>query len=178
MKRLKLHVSKENQETINKYNQDCKIVENLRPSSLRNNNVFLRKLADYLGNKTFKECTIDDLKRFFDTVNYNDKEPLKVAIRKFYKWLYQTDDYPPIVKWIKLKTILTLQTFLDSTKHSSLVKLRHCNLGHKTNAKIAHHRAILMSGSDLTSAPGAHILVKIILSHLDLLWWWEVFDGS
>ena len=105
MKRLKLHVSKENQETINKYNQDCKIVENLRPSSLRNNNVFLRKLADYLGNKTFKECTIDDLKRFFDIVNYNDKEPLKVAIRKFYKWLYQTDDYPPIVKWIKLKTM-------------------------------------------------------------------------
>jgi hypothetical protein len=47
---------------------------------------------------------IDDLKRFFDTVNYNDKEPLKVAIRKFYKWLYQTDDYPQLVKWIKLKT--------------------------------------------------------------------------
>lgn len=103
----KLHVSNKNLETINLYNQDCKIVKNSSPSSIRNNTVFLRTLADFLGTKTFMDCTEGDMKLFFGTTNYKDdsQEPLKVTIRMFYRWLYKTNDYPPVVKWIKLKTI-------------------------------------------------------------------------
>jgi site-specific recombinase XerD len=107
MIKSKLHVTKKNQDIINLYNQDCKIVENLRPSSIRNNTVFLRTLADFLDMKTFNDCTEEDMKRFFGTTNYKDdsQEPLKVTIRKFYRWLYKTEEYPPVVKWIKLKTM-------------------------------------------------------------------------
>jgi len=104
--RSTLTVSKKNSETIDFYIKDCALVKNLRGSSPRNNAGFLRKLADFLGNIEFKDCTVEDMKRFITTINYSDesKEPLKVAIRQFYCWLYKTEEYPPNVKWFTLKS--------------------------------------------------------------------------
>jgi len=104
--RSKLTVSKKNSDTINLYTKDCALVKNLRGSSPRNNAGFLRKLADFLGNREFKDCNVEDMKRFITTVNYSDesKEPLKVAIRQFYCWLEKTEEYPPLVKWFTLKS--------------------------------------------------------------------------
>ena len=54
----KLHVTTKNQDIINLYNQDCKIVKNLRPSSIRNNTVFLRTLQKILGHNDLNTTVV------------------------------------------------------------------------------------------------------------------------
>lgn len=107
MRTSHLKVSAQNQKTINDYIQDLRIVENLKSSSLRNNSTFIRTLGDYLGKKSFKDATESDMKQFLSVTTYqgDSQEPLKVSVRKFYRWLYKTDDYPAVVKWMKLKTM-------------------------------------------------------------------------
>lgn len=104
----KLKVTSQNQATIDEYLVDLKIVKpTIRPNTLRNNNYLLRTLGDFLGEKPFKECSEQEMKRFFETTTYHGDsvETLKVVIRQFYCWLYKTDDYPMVVKWIHVKTL-------------------------------------------------------------------------
>ena len=64
----------------------------------------------HIGNllrKDFQESTIDDIRRVATEIersNYTDytKDTIKVMLKRFYKWLRGTDDYPPEVKWIRL----------------------------------------------------------------------------
>jgi len=58
MMKSKLHVTTKNQDIINLYNQDCKIVKNLRPSSIRNNTVFLRTLQKILGHNDLNTTVV------------------------------------------------------------------------------------------------------------------------
>jgi integrase len=104
----KLKVTSQNQAIIDEYLVDLKIVRpTTRPNTLKNNRTLLRTLGDFLGEKSFKECNEQEMKRFFETTTYHGDslETLKVAIRKFYCWLYKTDDYPVMVKWIHVKTL-------------------------------------------------------------------------
>ena len=60
-----------------------------------------------LLRKDFEESTIDDIRRVATEIersNYTDytKDTIKVMLKRFYKWLRGTDDYPPEVKWIRL----------------------------------------------------------------------------
>ena len=56
----------------------------------------------------FEEATKDDIVELIAKIerrNYAEwtKHDYKVILRKFYKWLRGTDDYPPEVRWIKVK---------------------------------------------------------------------------
>lgn len=57
-------------------------------------------------DRGFEKTNRQDIESFIrklDKTAYSDwtKRDYKVTIRKFYKWLRGTDDYPPEVKWIK-----------------------------------------------------------------------------
>ena len=59
--------------------------------------------------KPFSESNKDDvmeLVRKIESKNYSDwtKRDFKIIIKRFFKWLKQTEDYPEEVKWIKAKS--------------------------------------------------------------------------
>lgn len=65
----------------------------------------LKKIDLYLG-KAFESATKEDIQRVaveIETSSYSGwyKHDLKVALKKFYKWLRGTDDYPEEVRWLK-----------------------------------------------------------------------------
>jgi len=63
-----------------------------------------------LLRKSFKKCKKKDLIRIIEIIqrkNYSEwtKRDYKVILKKFFKWLRQTEDYPEEVKWIKTSNI-------------------------------------------------------------------------
>ena len=55
--------------------------------------------------KSFTAMTREDIETFLyglDDLSPATLDQHKIAIKKFFKWLKQTDDYPDIVKWIKI----------------------------------------------------------------------------
>ena len=79
------------------------------------NNISKPRLMKYLGTlkivaekfaKDFDTVTMDDIKRFVGVVQQRSdysiytKQSYKIIIRRFYKWLYDTKEYPPLVSWM------------------------------------------------------------------------------
>ena len=65
----------------------------------------LCQLSKKIG-KDFKEADRKDIQTvcsWIETSDYSEytKHDYKVTLKKFYRWLRETDDYPPEVKWIK-----------------------------------------------------------------------------
>ena len=63
------------------------------------------RLTDWL-DKTFKEVTKKDIIKLIQTIESqgytaNTKHDYKIAIKKFFRWLGGSDEYPEEVKWIK-----------------------------------------------------------------------------
>jgi len=62
-----------------------------------------------LLNKPFSEANKEDIERVVGKIENNEKwsdwtkHEYKVIIRRFYKWLRDSEDYPPEVKWIKIR---------------------------------------------------------------------------
>ncbi len=62
-----------------------------------------------LLNKTFEDANKDDIVDVVSKIETNKKwsdwtkHEHKVVLRRFYKWLRNSEDYPPEVKWIKIK---------------------------------------------------------------------------
>lgn len=58
--------------------------------------------------KSFKKATVEDIKTYFVELSKrlsSNSITLKMNnIRIFYKWLYKTEEYPPVVKWMKIKS--------------------------------------------------------------------------
>ncbi len=76
------------------------------PATKRNIIWALMTTGEMLG-KPFEEATYDDIVRIVGDVEKRyqsgkTKKMLKAEIRRFYKWLRQTSDFPPEVSWIKL----------------------------------------------------------------------------
>lgn len=68
----------------------------------------LRKLAEWL-EKDFRTATKKDIEVLAGKIERSDyamwtKHGLKVALKKFYKWLSGGEEYPVEVKWIKTST--------------------------------------------------------------------------
>ena len=97
-----LPISEENRGVIRAFEEECR---GIRPSSRLHYVKELRAVAALLG-KPFREATKRDIKRVVwdyargrrvKTVNN-----FKVAVKRFYQWLYEMDDdYPEVVKWMK-----------------------------------------------------------------------------
>jgi site-specific recombinase XerD len=106
----KYQISAENNRIIEDYLKDIKIIKDtLSERTIRNKRYLLWNLAGFLKDKPFIEGTEEEteknLKRFFSETSYKKaKEPLKVEVVAFYKWLLKTDERPKILKWLKFKT--------------------------------------------------------------------------
>ena len=82
-------------------------------------------------NKNFKDVTRDDIEKYLasrkgvkDCTVDNDK----TIIKKFYKWLYKTEDYPELVKWIQLSNNYTYKKSSDMLTDDDVKKLMaKCN---------------------------------------------------
>lgn len=76
------------------------------PATKRNIIWTLMTIGEILG-KPFEDANYDDIVRVVGAIenryqSKKSKKALKADIRRFYKWLRQTPDYPPEVSWIKL----------------------------------------------------------------------------
>jgi len=63
---------------------------------------------DKFLDKPFLEATKEDIEKVVGKIEKNEswsdwtKHEYKVVLRRFYKWLRNSEDYPPEVKWIKI----------------------------------------------------------------------------
>jgi len=76
------------------------------PATKRNVIWALMTIGEILG-KPFEDANYDDIIRVVGTIETKyqsgkSKKALKAELRRFYKWLRQSADYPPEVSWIKL----------------------------------------------------------------------------
>jgi integrase len=123
----------------------------------------LSKLSAMFG-KTFESATKDDIVRVVGKIEnsqYGDwtKQSYKIALKRFYKWLRDADDYPPEVKWLKAtgrrtatllpEELLTeddvkkLAEAADNPRDRALVQVLYetgCRAGEILSLKIKHTR--------------------------------------
>ena len=89
-----------------KFQEDITLTQRLKPQTVE------RRLANmqYLGmliKKPFKEWDKEDVKEVVKHIHYKEewdehtKKDYKASLRKFFKWLRDTEDYPEEVRWIK-----------------------------------------------------------------------------
>jgi len=99
---MKKVVETKNLETLkefDKYNKVNGLAESTREHQSREMRLLVTKVK-----KDFKDMTDKDIESYLSKCKCSKYtlDTKKIVIKKFFKWLYNTDDYPGIVKWIKL----------------------------------------------------------------------------
>jgi integrase/recombinase XerD len=97
-------ISKRNKELIFKFRDECFSI-GLSVGRVIKYIYYLIKLSHWLG-MDFEKAKKEDIKRLVTEIekcSYADitKMELKTCVKKVYKWLRDSEDYPPEVKWIK-----------------------------------------------------------------------------
>ena len=87
----------------------------------------LRYIFKFLG-KDVKKATKEDIERFVAELNRSEKAPIskkkiKQTLRSFYKWLLKADDYPPIVKWVKMDRVESIKLPEELLTEEDIAKL-------------------------------------------------------
>ncbi|MCR4323815.1 MAG: site-specific integrase [Nanoarchaeota archaeon] len=102
----KSNISERNKELVKHFVNDL-VLENISKPRLIKYFGTLKIVANTLG-KDFDKVTKEDLKIFIGTIQQKSefspwtKQSYKVIIRRFFKWLKGTKDYPEIVNWINI----------------------------------------------------------------------------
>jgi site-specific recombinase XerD/RNA polymerase subunit RPABC4/transcription elongation factor Spt4 len=82
------------------------MVNDLSLMTRRNYIRHLKKLAETI-RKPFKEMTKEDLEFYMGKLNQefsaNTAQVIKIQIKRFFKFVYKTDEFPEVVKWISIK---------------------------------------------------------------------------
>jgi site-specific recombinase XerD/ribosomal protein L40E len=99
-------LNEENKLEILRFYHDC-VAEGLSQARIIKYLVTLRRIASILA-KPFSQVTKEDIASFVERIesaSYSDwtKRDYKIVLKKFFKWLRKTEDYPEEVKWIKVK---------------------------------------------------------------------------
>jgi len=97
-------ISEKNKEIILKFKDEC-FSNGLSIGRVVKYIYYLLKLSHWLG-MDFEKAKREDIKRLVTEVekcSYVDfsKKELKTCVKKLYKWLRDSEDYPPEVRWIK-----------------------------------------------------------------------------
>lgn len=99
-------ISDRNKKLISDFNNFL-ILENISKGRLIRYMWTLKVVAERM-NMDLDKANIDDIKAFVASIQQRSdyspetKKAYKIAIRRFYKWLLNTKDYPEIVSWMKM----------------------------------------------------------------------------
>ena len=99
-------VSKKNKQLILNFINDL-ILENIAKPRLLNYIHCIKNFAEEI-EKDLDKLTIEDLKQYIGELQQNNKYSIltkqarKIMIRRFYKWLKTTQNYPDIASWINI----------------------------------------------------------------------------
>ncbi|MCG7849067.1 MAG: site-specific integrase [ANME-2 cluster archaeon] len=141
--------------TLKRYDLESEKNYSLKLLSRRNQLVPICKFATNV-KKPFEDVTRQDIEDYI--YNLEGKKPstledYKLKFKKFFKWLYQTDGYPEVVKWIKIKNhnnhklpedilkpgeVKTLIEAADNIRDRAIIALLYesgCRLGEITALK-------------------------------------------
>ena len=99
-------ISEEQKNGILSFIETC-YAEGLKDSTIKNHLCRLRFITTHL-KKNFEDVNKGDiisLMKIIESSHYaeSEKAGIKSCLRKFYKWLRKTEDYPDEVKWIKFR---------------------------------------------------------------------------
>lgn len=97
-------VSTENKKTVLDFNKEC-FLEGLSISRVERYVFILRQMGEFL-KKDFRDVNKDDviaISQELDRRGYTDwtKHFYRVALKKFYRWLRKSKEYPEEVAWLK-----------------------------------------------------------------------------
>ncbi|MBS3052726.1 MAG: tyrosine-type recombinase/integrase [Candidatus Aenigmarchaeota archaeon] len=81
------------------------VVDNISSGRIMKCLYTLKRLSE-MNDKPFRDCNRDDIVNLVEKIqqqSYTDwtKTDFKKILKKFHKWLRQTEEFPPEVKWIK-----------------------------------------------------------------------------
>jgi len=105
LKRIKESpISENNKKTIIRFHDNC-FSEGLSTARVVRYLYDLIKIENWLG-KDFEHAGMEDIKALVCTIEKTSyaehtKRDLKIILKKFYRWLRGTEEYPPEVRWIK-----------------------------------------------------------------------------
>ncbi|MBW1731422.1 MAG: tyrosine-type recombinase/integrase [Deltaproteobacteria bacterium] len=97
-------ISEANRKVILGFNQES-LSLGLSKARIVKYTYYLLKMAEWLG-KDFESATVEDIKSLVRKIDESEyvaysKSEHKMVLRKLYKWLRQTEDFPPEVAWIR-----------------------------------------------------------------------------
>ncbi|MEM4255173.1 MAG: tyrosine-type recombinase/integrase [Candidatus Norongarragalinales archaeon] len=104
LKRTERKLSVQNQKVVKEFHDHC-FSEGLSTVRIVGYVNRLNKLGEFLG-KDFQDSSKQDIENLMGRINqanYSEcsKQAFKVALKKFFKWLRKTEEYPEEVKWLK-----------------------------------------------------------------------------
>jgi site-specific recombinase XerD len=149
----------DNKITILKFIEFCE-AQGLAPATIIKHIAALKHLDNFLG-RPFDDAKIDDIVKVSRRIQDKDwseatKRNARITLKKFYKWLRKTEDYPEEVRWIKtsrkskdgrLPEILTEEEVLklieaaDNPRDKALVMTLYesgCRVGELLTLKIGN----------------------------------------
>ena len=156
----------------------------------------LSKLSAMLG-KGFGSVTKDDIIRVVGKIEGSDykdwtKQSYKIALKRFYKWLRGSEDYPPEVRWLKATTKKTAKLLpeqlltgedvkrlagaAENARDRALVLVLYetgCRAGEILTLRIKHMQIDQYGGILIVSGKTGMRRVRIIASQSDLAKWVE-----
>lgn len=90
-------------DVLKRYDQECDKNDGLSESGRLSQASVLSLLARKV-QKPWKEMTKEDMENYIFGLDHTPSamDTHKIYLRKFFKWLYRTEEFPEIVKWIKL----------------------------------------------------------------------------
>lgn len=191
-------ISERNKQAIIKFQENC-FVEKISTGRIAKYMYDLRNMAKWLG-KDFEDANKDDikalmgklekmtyyLKRLDKQVPYQEstKRDFRIAVRKFYKFLRDTEDFPEEVRWIKStgrknerlklpedmlteEDIKKLLNATDNPRDKAFVSILYesgCRIGEMLFLKIKHAKFDQFGAQLLVNGKTGYRPVRIITS--------------
>lgn len=141
-------VSKHNKEILLRFEEDNRL-DNLSEITVMNYTKFMVKFGIFLKDKPFGNVTKDDVKEFLKNINYSSRsiETMKMALKKFYRWIYnldKSDRQPDCVRWIKFKTYQQLEREkdIDDSKKKTISYEEYEQMIHSSTGNLQYQAII------------------------------------
>jgi len=116
-------------------------VLNRKPRTIGRRMLELAWVLQHLG-KDAKQAAKKDVEKLILQINNSSYAPisrgkLKLTLKRFYKWLYNSDNYPELVSWIKVDRGKTTKKASDMLTEDDIKQLIAACLNSRDKALIA-----------------------------------------